>query len=57
MSSRFAGIAGPLFFAIVSQVSGSSRIGVLSLIVFFVLGIVALYHVNEKEGMEVALNY
>ncbi len=57
MSSRFAGIVGPLFFAIVSQVSGSSRIGVLSLIVFFVLGIVALYHVNEKEGMEVALNY
>lgn len=55
MSSKFAGIAGPLIFAVVSQITGSSRISILSLIFFFVAGIIALYFVDEREGVRVAL--
>ena len=49
MSSKFAGIAGPLTFAIVAQLTGSSRLSILSIIVFFIAGIIVLSFVNEKE--------
>lgn len=38
VSSRFAGIAGPLLFGLVSQYAGSSRFGIASLLFFFVAG-------------------
>ncbi len=38
VSSRFAGIAGPLLFGLVSQSVGSSRFGIASLLFFFVAG-------------------
>ena len=50
MSSKFAGIVGPLTFAIVAQLTGSSRLSILSLIVFFVTGIIVLSFVKEKEA-------
>jgi UMF1 family MFS transporter len=52
MSSKFAGIVGPLVFAIVSQIAGSSRLSILSLIVFFILGAFLLSRVDEKKGIE-----
>lgn len=52
MSSKFAGIIGPLVFAIVSQIAGSSRLSILSLIVFFILGAFLLSRVDEKKGIE-----
>jgi len=52
MSSKFAGIIGPLVFAIVSQIAGSSRLSILSLIVFFILGGFLLSRVDEKKGIE-----
>lgn len=55
MSSKFAGIVGPLVFAIVSQIAGSSRLSILSLIVFFILGGFLLSRVDEKKGIENAL--
>lgn len=55
MSSKFAGIAGPLIFAAVSQMFGSSRLSVISLIVFFVAGMIVLTFVDEKEGERIAL--
>ena len=55
MSSKFAGIVGPLVFAIVSQIAGSSRLSILSLIVFFILGAFLLSRVDEKKGIENAL--
>ena len=54
MSSKFAGIAGPLVFAVVTQLAGASRLSILSLIVFFILGAFLLYRVNEKEGIRIA---
>lgn len=51
ISSKFAGIAGPALFALVGQLFGSSRLSIISLIVFFVGGILLLSRVNEQEGI------
>ena len=49
-SSRFAGILGPLLFGLVSQGTGNSRLSILSIVLFFVLGGVLLSLVDVKEG-------
>jgi UMF1 family MFS transporter len=54
VSSKFAGIVGPALFALVGQLTGSSRLGIVALIVFFVGGIVLLSRVDEQEGIRVA---
>ncbi|MGC9399278.1 MAG: MFS transporter [Anaerolineae bacterium] len=54
ISSKFAGIAGPLLFGLVSQLTGESRLSIVALIVFFVGGIFLLTRVDEEEGRRVA---
>ncbi len=54
VSSKFAGILGPLLFGIVGQVTGSSRLSIISLIVFFVAGGLLLMRVDHDEGMRIA---
>ncbi len=54
VSSKIAGIAGPALFALVGQLTGSSRLSILALIVFFVGGALLLGQVNEQEGIKVA---
>lgn len=51
--TKFSAIWGPLTFAIIRQVSGTARLSILSLIVFFVAGMVLLYFVNEEKAREV----
>lgn len=54
VSEKFAGIAGPFVFALVSQFVGHSRLSIVSLIIFFVVGAVLLGRVNIDEGIAVA---
>jgi len=54
ISSKFAGIAGPALFAFVGQLTGSSRLSIVALIVFFIGGIFLLNRVDEQEGIRVA---
>ena len=54
MSSRFAGIFGPFLFAVVGQITGTSRLSIIALIVFFVIGGLLLRRVDEQEGIRVA---
>ena len=53
-SSRFAGIFGPLVFGVVSQLTGGSRLGIVSLIFFFAAGGALLLFVDEREGARAA---
>jgi len=53
-SSKFAGIVGPLLFGVVSQIAGGSRLSIVSLIVFFVVGGLLLTRVDEREGIRAA---
>lgn len=54
VSSRFAGILGPIMFGIVGQMAGQSRISILLLISFFVIGMTLLAKVDVEEGRRVA---
>jgi UMF1 family MFS transporter len=47
---KFAGIAGPALFAASVSLFGSSRVAVLSVILFFVAGAAVLSRVNVAEG-------
>lgn len=54
VSSKFAGILGPFLFAIVGQLTGSSRLSIVALIVFFIGGALILARVDVDEGQRVA---
>lgn len=54
VGEKFAGIMGPLLFALINQVSGQSRYSIASLIVFFVIGMILLGRVDVDEGRRAA---
>ena len=54
--TKFSAIWGPLVFAVIRQVTGSARLSILSLIVFFIAGIVLLFFVNENKARQLAIN-
>ena len=54
VTEKFSSIAGPFIFGVVSQLMGSSRLAIVSLIIFFVLGAFVLTQVNVKKGIETA---
>jgi UMF1 family MFS transporter len=47
---------GPLLFGLALQFTGSYRIAILSLIVFFVVGLLLLFRVNVHQGISEAGN-
>jgi MFS transporter, UMF1 family len=50
--TKFSSIWGPWTFALVKQSLGSSRLAILSLIFFFIAGLVLLYFVDVKRAQE-----
>ena len=54
VTEKFAGIMGPFLFGLVGQIMGNSRLAIISLVVFFIIGAALLSRVNEKEGIRVA---
>lgn len=54
LSEKFAGILGPLLYGVVGLITGSPKDSVMSVSVFFLLGIFALWRVDERTGSEVA---
>jgi UMF1 family MFS transporter len=53
---KFAGIIGPLFFALVVKATGSSQSAILSIILFFVIGGALLSKVDVEKGKAEAAN-
>ena len=53
-TSKFAGIAGPLLFGIVSQLTGESRMSIACMVFFFVIGGFLLTRVDVEEGKRAA---
>ena len=51
---KFAGIFGPLLFAVINMLSGSSRGAILGVIGFFVVGGLLLALVDVEEGQREA---
>jgi UMF1 family MFS transporter len=54
VSSKFATVFGPALFAVVSHLTGSSRWSVLSIVLFFVAGMVLLRQVDIERGAMLA---
>jgi UMF1 family MFS transporter len=54
LSEKFAGILGPLLYGIVGVITHDPRASVLSVSVFFLLGIYALWRVDERTGAQIA---
>jgi len=51
---KFAVIIGPAMFGVIGQLSGSSRWGIVSVVILFVTGGLILAQVDESEGRHVA---
>jgi len=54
VSEKFNTVVGPLVISLVTQFTGNSRLGILSLVFFFVVGMIILSKVNIERGIEVA---
>jgi UMF1 family MFS transporter len=53
--SKFSAIWGPWLFALIRQWTGTARLSIVSLIVFFLVGLVLLYFVDEEKAREAKL--
>jgi len=51
---KFAGLAGPAFFTLASMTTGSSRAGLVSVVLFFAVGGLLLARVDIAEGQRAA---
>jgi MFS transporter, UMF1 family len=51
---KFAGIIGPAIFGLVGQLAGSSRWGIVSVALLFIVGAALLWRVDEKKGRRLA---
>ncbi len=56
ISERGTSWIGPLIFAMAVQLTGNTRIAILSLLVFFIIGLLLLGKVNVRRGMKDAGN-
>ena len=52
VSGKFASVFGPLIYGILIAITGSVQSGILSVLLFFIVGMAILLTVNEKKGME-----
>ena len=50
VSGKFASIFGPLVFALISDLTGSARLSILALSLFFIIGMFILAGVNIDKG-------
>ena len=48
--SKFSSIWGPTTFGVIKQVTGSARLAIISLMIFFVAGLILLGFVNEAKA-------
>jgi MFS transporter, UMF1 family len=54
LSEKFAGILGPLVYGIVGGITHSPRSSIMSITVFFIIGIIMLLRVNVDKGAQIA---
>ncbi len=57
MVGKFAAIIGPIVYGEVTAATGSQRYALLSLGLFFIVGLILLSFVNEDRGIKAALEF
>ncbi len=48
--SKFSAIWGPITFGLIRQITGTARLAIISLMVFFIVGLILLSFVNEEKA-------
>ena len=48
--SKFSSIWGPMTFGVIKQITGSARLAIISLMIFFIAGLILLSLVNETKA-------
>ena len=54
VSEKFNTVIGPILFSVINQVTGNSRLAIISLVIFFIAGIALLAKVNIERGIQTA---
>ncbi len=54
LAEKFSGVLAPLLFAIVGTITNNPNASVFSITIFFLIGILLLWRVNEGKGAEIA---
>jgi UMF1 family MFS transporter len=57
MLGKFAAVIGPALMGTVTVITGSNRIGILSILLLFLVGGILLRKVDEEEGRRMAKEY
>ena len=52
VSGKFASVFGPLIYGILVAITGNVQSGILSVLLFFIVGMAILWTVDEKKGIE-----
>jgi UMF1 family MFS transporter len=52
VSGKFASVFGPLIYGILIAITGNVQSGILSVLIFFIVGMAILSTVDEKKGVE-----
>ena len=56
VSGKFSSIFGPLLFALIASITGSARLSISALTLFFIIGMLLLRTVNVERGRKLARN-
>ena len=51
VSEKFNTVIGPILFSVINQLTGNSKLAIISLVIFFVAGIIMLTKVNIERGI------
>jgi UMF1 family MFS transporter len=54
VSEKFNTVIGPILFSVINQLTGNSRLAIISLVIFFISGIALLAKVNIERGIQTA---
>ena len=52
VSEKFNTVIGPFLFSIITQITGNGRLAIISLVIFFIAGIIMLRKVNIERGVK-----
>jgi MFS transporter, UMF1 family len=54
VSEKFNTVIGPILFSVINQITGNPRLAIISLVIFFIGGILLLSNVDIEKGIAVA---
>jgi UMF1 family MFS transporter len=57
VTGRMSAIIGPILFGLMSKWTGDIKYSILTVIPFFVFGLLILQKVNEKKGQKIAAEW